>query len=97
MEAERNRNLWTPPPVLRRLAWCILLGALAYEIVAGFRVALYTVHQYPAHTLIYIWQASPWLVVAPIAMVLCIPFLVLRGPRQKKKHVPDPALSIRPR
>jgi hypothetical protein len=36
-------------------------------------------------------------VVAPIAMVLCIPFLVLRGPRQKKKHVPDPALSIRPR
>jgi hypothetical protein len=97
MEAERNRNQWTPSPTLRGIAWCIILGSLAYELIAGFRVVLYTIHQYPAHTLLYIWQASPFLIVAPIAMILCIPFVVTRGPRPKKKHVPDPALSIRPR
>jgi hypothetical protein len=99
MEAERNRNLWTPPPVLRRLAWCILLGALAYELIAGWRVVLYfiAVQRNPAYELTHTWQASPLLVVAPIVMIMCIPFVVVRRPQPKKRHVPDPALSIRPR
>jgi hypothetical protein len=99
MEAERNRNLWTPPPALRAIAWCILLGTLAFEVIAGWRVALYfiAVQQNPAYASTHMWQASPWLAVAPIAMVLCIPFVIARGPQPKKKHTPDPALSIHPR
>ncbi len=42
------------------------------------------------------WQ-GPLLVLAPIAMLLCIPFVAQRGPKPKKKHIPDPELSIRPR
>ena len=99
MEAEHNRNLWTPPPVLRRFAWLIILGSLAYEIIAGWRIVLYfiRVQQNPDYALTHMWQGSPLLLLAPIAMLLCIPFVATRGPQPKKKHVPDPELSIRPR
>ena len=99
MEAEHNRNLWTPPPALRAIAWCILLGALAFEIIAGWRVALYllAVQNHPAYELTHKWPGSPLLAVAPIAMILCIPFIISRSPRPKKKHEVDPALSIHPR
>jgi|ERR1700678_4091173 hypothetical protein len=98
-EAERNRNRWAPPPALRRVAWYILLGSLAYEVVAGWRVATYLMQSQvdPAYALSHVWQSSPFLLIAPIAIILCIPFVSIRPPRPKKKHVPDPALSIRPR
>jgi hypothetical protein len=98
MEAERNRNLWTPPPILRRIAWCIIAVALAYEIIAGSRLVLFIVKiQQNGGYAPHMWQASPLLILAPIAMLLCIPFVAQRGPQPKKKHVPDPELSIRPR
>jgi hypothetical protein len=99
MEAEHNRNIWTPSPVLRRIAWCIIAGALAYEIIAGWRIVLYVikVQQNPDYASTHMWQGSPFLVLAPIAMLLCIPFVASRGPQPKKKHIPDPELSIRPR
>lgn len=99
MEEEHNRNLWAPSPTLRAIAWCVVLGALAYEVIAGWRVALYfiTVQRNPAYASTHTWQASPWLAVAPIAMILCIPFIIARSPRSKKKHEVDPALSILPR
>jgi hypothetical protein len=99
MEAERNRNLWTPPPILRRVAWCIILGSGAYALITGCRIALYlvAVQNNPAYELTHKWPGSPLQIVALIAMFLCIPFVVSRGPRQKKKHIPDPELSIRPR
>jgi hypothetical protein len=99
MEAERARNRWTPPPILRKVAWCILGVSLAYEIIAGSRLLLYLikVQENPGYALTHMWQGSPLLVLAPIAMLLCIPFVAQRGPRQKKKHIPDPELSIRPR
>lgn len=98
MEAEHNRNLWTPPPILRKVAWCVIATALAYEIVAGWRLVLYfiRVQQNPNYALVHMWQGSPLLALAPIAVILCIPFVAPRGP-QKKKHIPDPELSIRPR
>jgi hypothetical protein len=99
MEAERNRNLWTPPPILRRVAWCIILGSLAYDFISGWRLAfhIFAVQRNPAYALTHGWHASPFMVIAQIAMFLCIPFVVSRGARQKKKHIPDPELSIRPR
>lgn len=99
MEAERDRNLWTPPPSLRRVAWCILFGSLAYELIAGWRIALYfiAVQRNPAYELTHTWPDSPLLVVAPIAMLLCIPFVTRSRTQSKKKHIPDPELSIRPR
>ncbi len=42
MEAEHNRNLWSPPPILRRIAWCVIAISLAYEILAGWRIVLYS-------------------------------------------------------
>ncbi len=99
MEAERSRNLWVPPPALRRIAWCIILGSLAYDVISGWRIAFYifAVQRNPAYELTHRWQASPFLIFAQIAMILCIPFVTSRGPRSKKKHAPDPALSILPR
>jgi hypothetical protein len=99
MEAERNRNLWTPPPVLRRVAWVILLGSLAYEVIAGWRLVVYLfrAQQDAGYSLTHTWQGSPLLVLAPVAMLLCIPFVASRTPQPGKKHVPDPELSIRPR
>lgn len=99
MEAEHNRNLWTPPTALRRIAWCIIAGAVAYEIIAGWRIVAYIikVQEDPGYAMVHMWQASPLLVLAPIAVILCIPFVAARGPQPKKKHVPDPDLSIRPR
>ena len=99
MEAERRRNLWTPPPTLRRLAWGIILGALAYDFIAGWRLAFYifAVQRNPAYALTHRWQPSPFMIVALIAMLLCIPFVTSRGSQPKKRRVPDPELSIRPR
>jgi hypothetical protein len=99
MEAERNRNLWVPSPTLRKIAWCIILGALAYDVTAGWRIAFYifAVQRNPAYALTHSWQASPLLIFSQVAMLVCIPFVTSRGPRSKTKHVPDPALSIHPR
>jgi TRAP-type C4-dicarboxylate transport system permease small subunit len=99
MEAERNRNLWTPPPILRRIAWCVILGSGAYALITGFRIALYlvTVQNSPSYELTHKWPGSPLQIVALMAVFLCIPFVTSRGPKPKKKHVPDPGLSIRPR
>jgi hypothetical protein len=99
MEAERNRNQWVPPPPLRKVAWCVILGSLAYDFVAGWRVAFYivAVQRNPVYALTHRWHDSPFIVVAQIAMILCIPLTASRGPRPRKKHLPDPALSIRPR
>jgi hypothetical protein len=98
-EAERNRNLWAPPLALRAVAWCIQLGSLAYLVAAGWRLAfyLYAVDRNPDYALTHTWHSSPFLVAVLAAMVLSMPFVIPRGPREKKKHVPDPALSIRPR
>jgi hypothetical protein len=99
MEAEHNRNLWTPPPILRRIAWCIILGAGVYALTMGCRIALYllAVQNNPAYELTHKWPGSPLQIVALLAIFLCIPFVASRGPRQKRKHVPAPELSIRPR
>jgi hypothetical protein len=99
MEAEHNRNLWTPPPTLRRVAWCIILGAAAYALLAGCRIALYllAVQNDPAYELTHRWPGSPMQILALIAIFLCIPFVTSRGPQPRKKHIPDPELSIRPR
>jgi hypothetical protein len=98
-QAERNRNLWVPSPTLRKIAWRIVLGSLAYDVIAGWRIAFYifAVQRNPTYALTHSWQASPFLIFAQIAMLVCIPFVTSRGPRSKKKHVPDPALSILPR
>jgi hypothetical protein len=103
-EAERNRNRWVPPPALRRIAWYILLGSVACEIIAGSRIALYVIRsqQDPTYALARILPHLGWaypllVVIAPTAIILCIPFVAIRPSRPKKKHVPDPALSIRPR
>jgi hypothetical protein len=99
MEAERNRNLWTPPTALRRVAWCIILGSAAYALITGCRIALYllAVQNNPAYELTHKWPGSPLQIVALVAVFLCIPFVVARSPQPKKRHVPDPELSIRPR
>jgi hypothetical protein len=99
MEAERNRDRWTPPPALRKAAWLIIVGSVTYCLITGSRIVLYllAVQNSSAYELTHTWPGSPLLVIAPIAMVLCIPFVAIRVPKQKKKHVPDPALSIRPR
>ena len=54
MEAEHNRNLWSPPPILRRIAWFVIAGSLAYEIMAGWRLVLFIirVQQNPGYGLI---------------------------------------------
>jgi hypothetical protein len=99
MEAERNRNLWTPSPALRRFAWCILLGAVAFQLVLLWRVGLYllAVQNNPAYEFTHPWPGSPWQIVVLFIMLMCLPFVTRRAPQPKKKHIPDPALSIRPR
>jgi hypothetical protein len=100
MEAERNRNLWGPPPALRRTAWCILLCSLAYMIAAGGRLAFYlfAVERSPNYAMTHTLRASPFLIIAAlVVMLLSMPFVIPRASRGKKRHVPDPALSIRPR
>jgi hypothetical protein len=93
MEVERNRNLWMPPPALRKIAWSILIGAIAFEIIAGWRVALYlvAVHKNPGYALMHMCAASPLLVVAPIAMILCIPFVTSRDPSPRRSTSPTPS------
>ena len=100
MEAERNRNLWVPQAALRAVAWCIQLGSLAYLIIAGCRLAFYFIaaERNPDYALTHKWHALPYYLIAAIAaMLLSVPFVIPRGPRQKKIHIPDPSLSIRPR
>jgi len=98
-EAERNRNLWAPPPALRRIAWCILLVSAAYGLVTVWRMSLYllTVRSTPDYAFTHEWPGSRMLIFAVTAIFVCIPFVVSRSPHQEKKRVPDPALSIRPR
>ena len=99
MEAERNRNLWTPPPALRAIAWCLLLGAIGYTLVTGVRMMIYllAVQNNPAYEFTHKWPGSPFQLVALGVMFSCMPFVISRSPRPKKKHEVDPALSIHPR
>jgi hypothetical protein len=99
-EAERNKNLWTPPPVLRRIAWCILLGTAAFQLIIGCRMILFllAVQNNSAYELTHKWPGSPFQLPALFLVFACIPFTVpARRPQEKKKHIPNPALSIRPR
>ena len=99
-EAERNRNLWTPPPAVRTVAWCIQLGSFAYMIANGWRLAVHfsAVENNPDYALSHTSHTLPFYLVAGlVGMLLSMPFVIPHGPREMKKHIPDPALSIRPR
>src|ERR1039457_6883306 len=67
--------VWVPPPVLRAVAWCVLLGTIAYMLIAGWRVVLYllAVQNNPAYELTHKWPGSPLLAIAPAGIVICIP------------------------
>jgi len=99
MEAARNRNPWTPPPVLRRIARCVLLAVTAFQLVLFWRMLVYllAVQNNPAYALTHKWPGSPLQSVALGVMLSCMPFLCVRGAQPKKHPVPDPALSILPR
>ena len=106
-EAERNKNLWTPPPALHRVAWFlrkaawgIILGSLAFQTVLLWRMGrfLLAVQNNPTYGLTHKWPGSPFQLPALFLVFACIPFTVpARRPQEKKKHIPNPALSIRPR
>jgi hypothetical protein len=99
VEAERDRNHWTAPSAVRRLAWCAFFGALAYGLFVGWQMTLYIleVNSNPDYMFTHPWPGSPLQMVALFVVLICIPVVSTPGPRPKKKHIPDPALSIRPR
>jgi hypothetical protein len=98
-EAERNRNQWTPPPTLRRIAWGIIAvtGAFQLVILCWLAIFLLAVQNNPSYELTHKFPVSFYQLPALFLMLACIPFVALRPAQPKKKHVPDPALSIRPR
>jgi hypothetical protein len=99
-QAERNRNRWTPPPALRRIAWFIVLGTAAFQLVLLVRLGLFllAVQNDPAYEFTHKLPFSLFQIPALFLMLACFPFTVMaRGPRPRKKHIPDPGLSIRPR
>ncbi len=57
-----------------------------------------TVQRYPAYELTHKWPDSLFMLTTSITVfitLVCIP-LLRRQPPAKKKHIPDPALSILP-
>jgi hypothetical protein len=98
MEAERNRDLWVPPPALRRIAQCVLLGTVVYQFIIGCLMVLYllAVQNNAAYELSRKWPGSPFQAVTLGVMFSCMPFVISHGPRPRKKHTVDPALSILP-
>jgi hypothetical protein len=99
MAAERNRVRWVPPPAVRRIAWCVVAAALAYDISAGWQIIHFAtlIQRNSTYELTHAWPHAPFQIVALVAVFVCIPILTTRGPQAKKKYIPDPELSIRPR
>ncbi len=99
MEAERNLKLWTPPLVLRRIAWIAGLAAVVYQIVIMCQMMLYllAVQNNPAYELTLKWPGSPLQFPVLLLILCCLSLAKSRNPTPKARHVPDPALSILPR
>ncbi len=99
MAAEHNRVRWAATPSVRRIAWCVVAAALAYDISAGWQMIRFArlVQDNSGYELTHAWPFAPFQIVALVAVFVCIPILTTRGSQAKKKHIPDPALSIRPR
>ena len=98
---ERTVPRWTPPRAVRIAARCILLCAFTFQIYIMWQMERYllAVQCYPDYELTHKWPDHLLMVTSSITLLItsvCIPVL-FRQPHVKKKHVPDPALSILPR
>jgi hypothetical protein len=87
-----GRPSWVAPLAMRRVAWLIAIAAILLQFVLLLRM-LY----YPAYGFAHIRSGWHLEFAFLILQFCCIPIITARPSRPKKKHIPDPALSIRPR
>lgn len=100
MDAGRNRIRWTPPRVVRIVARCIIAGCIMLMLSYAwqFESWLQKVQRDPSGQTILAEPKPliPIMAAGPL-MLLLIPLAANRQIKPKRKHVPDPALSILPR
>jgi hypothetical protein len=76
---------------------------VAFDLVTAFRMKhyLFAIQADAGYGLGHKWPGSPLIMgfmMAGYGIILgCVPFASARPAREKKKHIPDPALSITPR
>jgi hypothetical protein len=92
---------WIPPHTVRIAARCTILCAFAFLLYTLWQVERYvlTAQRYPGYELTHKWPGHLLMLSTSITLfiaIVCIP-LLRRQPLAKKKHIPDPALSILPR